>query len=120
MAGRKAEDKAYSLETKSQTCTKCNVRKSFDNFGKNEKGFCGLHSRCKDCRNENTKIWMRNNPERKKAVQKIYQEKNREKILSIQRSYYQNNKELIRQKNAEHYLRNREKILNRRREKTKV
>lgn len=49
--------------------------------------------------NEVTRIWIANNPEKRKASRQKFQEKNKEALRLKQREYRKNNKDSIREKN---------------------
>ena len=79
------------METK--RCTKCEIVKAVECFGKNGNR---LHPNCKDCR---------------KKFNKKYREANKDAISAIKKKHYQANKDAILAKNKEHYESNKDAIL---------
>jgi hypothetical protein len=61
-------------------CTKCGQYKPESEFRKDLRHKNGLQSHCKNCQNEQGKIWRNNNKERKRAMGHAYYKKNQEKI----------------------------------------
>jgi 5-methylcytosine-specific restriction endonuclease McrA len=76
------------MDNNTKTCKKCQKEKTFDNFYKSPKGALGLQSYCIPCHKEKTYEWIKNNPEKYKAINKKNgskwaknnPEKNREKV----------------------------------------
>ena len=74
-----------------KTCTKCNIQKNIDEFGKNKNTNDGLNCWCKKCVNKQTANY------RKKLVKQI----GKEKILIVRRKKYAKNKDHINKLRAE-------------------
>jgi hypothetical protein len=81
-----------------KTCTKCKVKKDFNEFSKNKFGINGLSTQCKKCRNEyylnnkenhNARMnkWRKENVEYQKEYYKKYYEENKEKLKSYKKEY---------------------------------
>ena len=102
------------METKK--CTKCNIVKTIDQFGKEKNGKYGVQSRCKVCRaeirkeqyekNKVTEIeygkqYRKDNQEKEKARAKRYKELNPEKVKEQKKNWAMANKELVN-----HYSKN--------------
>ncbi len=110
-----------------KTCTKCNLEKSLDCFGKDKYRKDGYLSHCKSCRNEYSKKYHKENSEdihqrkndyyhtgigqqyRKQYSKKRY-EKDKEEILLQNKLWREENKEYRKQYLKEYSANNREKI----------
>ena len=68
-----------------KTCTKCNQSKALTEFSKDSGKRDGLTSRCKVCRNAQTKKYRKNNPEKYNASNKKWRENNLEKHRASKR-----------------------------------
>jgi hypothetical protein len=74
-----------------KTCNKCNIKKSFDCYGRLKSTLDGYRYECKECRNsiqrnkyKNTMSeWRKNNKEIINTNRKIYYQKNNEKFKEI-------------------------------------
>jgi len=75
-------------------CTKCNKRKTLDNFPKKKDHKYGRYSHCKKC---------------KAITDHIYQMKNRKKIRIRYTKWAKNNREIINKASRKYYYKNREK-----------
>jgi hypothetical protein len=60
-------------------------------------------------RNDYSREWRKNNPERVKELGREYRKKNRDKVNAANREWYKNNKEEGRKLNRAGYYRNKEK-----------
>ena len=78
-----------------RTCTKC--KKEFpatlEFFGKQKGGKFGLKASCKECYNEYSRQWRKNNKEHRLEYDKQYREDNKERIAEYRKQHYQDNKE---------------------------
>lgn len=105
-------------------CTKCNLEKDLDFFGKRKSGLYGRSSVCKICRNiEIKKQYIHNkdkinirrrknfNSEKNRINCFNYYHKNKEKISEKQKLNYQINKQSILQYNKNWRENNKEKFL---------
>jgi hypothetical protein len=68
-------------------CTKCNVFKSLNEFGKDIRMKDSLKHWCKSCSNKSTKNWILNNPEKQRQHVKKWQLNNPEKHLQKHLQY---------------------------------
>lgn len=100
-------------------CTKCRVEKKVSEFHKSGDGFC---SKCKKCRNEENRIYKRENSDKVKNYIKYYnstdkaneQKKRwRENNTDYHKEYYLNNLDDIKDYQREWYLENKEDVLKR-------
>jgi hypothetical protein len=111
---------------KTKVCSKCNIEKSVEEFGKSKSSKDGLYPSCKVCVNERLKKYRKENPEKVRLSKKKYYQKNIEKYRVINRNwrkenpdymkeyskdYYENNKDVILEKSKKYYESNKEKIL---------
>ena len=72
-----------------KTCTKCKETKLLDSFNKCSSRKDGLQTSCRECSNENSKIWFVNCPSRKERNEKTkqWQKDNPEKVSDLYRSW---------------------------------
>mgnify|MGYP005638824185 CR=1 FL=1 len=77
-----------------KTCTKCKEDKELSRFGKCSKHSSGYKSACKECRNQSSRVYNKNNPEVRRAFNALHKE---EQTLYFAK-YYKKNREVIRQK----------------------
>lgn len=68
-----------------KTCTHCLLDKSDDKFGKTSQGT--LRSWCRECANEESKIYHKTHPERHRIANKKWASRNPSKVLSIRRRF---------------------------------
>jgi hypothetical protein len=80
-----------------KTCSKCNINKDLDCFGKAKQNKDGLNGQCKDCRS---------------AYLKEYYSKNKEQVLSHNKVYYEENKKTIIEQKVKYRALNLESINN--------
>jgi hypothetical protein len=114
------------METK--ICRICNIEKKITEFHKRKNGLYGVFTTCKLCRkeiasqkyNENklemklkSKLWIQNNPEKRKEVTTNYRSKNKEKIKISGKEYREKNKEKELTRLKIYYENNKEKVLTR-------
>lgn len=64
-------------------CTKCKIEKNLDNFSKDKHTKCGYTHQCKQCRNERTVKYYKDNPDKAKDKNER-QRKNRKDFYSSQ------------------------------------
>lgn len=86
-------------------CTKCKIEKPLSDFHKNKRNKDGRKPRCKECRQEENKIYRENNLEKERERGRVYRESNPEKIKESVRTFHENNPE----KNREYIRKYREK-----------
>jgi hypothetical protein len=111
-------------------CMGCEIEKQLNEFSKLKKSKDGYNTRCKKCRNEVAKEWVKKNPEKRKLTlekydSKGYWEKNKEKLISANKEWKKNNKDKLDETTKEwrknnpdkvkeikklHYQKHREKI----------
>lgn len=96
-------------------CTKCGERLPSTNvyFNKNCQQRDGLTPRCKNCLNDQAKIYRDNNIEKVKASKQRIYERDKKRILSKVKSYREENKEKVAQTKREYRMKNIERIRNR-------
>lgn len=88
---------SYLLSTIShKKCSSCNNIKSFEEFNINVSSFDSLHSQCKICGNQQSKVYYLDNKDSISKNKKEYYYDNKDEILEKQKEYskqhYQNNK----------------------------
>jgi len=81
-------------------CMGCGIEKKLQEFSKLKKSKDGYNTKCKKCRNEVAREWVKKNPEKRKASlekcdRKGYWKKNREKFIAINKEWKENNKEQV-------------------------
>jgi len=74
-------------------CTKCKTIKPLNGFSKDARLLSGRKSRCKKCRNKESRIWKENNKEKCDKYNKIWKLRNSDKIKKASRIWRNNNKE---------------------------
>ena len=124
-----------------KVCSKCNIKKELNEFGKDKKTKDGLYYCCKLCRKleseqyykqnkkkinkmckqyyeqnkdkriEQVKQYCKQNKEKKLEYNKQYCKQNKEKIAKQQKQYYEQNKEKKLKRNKQYCKQNKEKIL---------
>lgn len=87
-----------------KVCTKCNVSKNIDSFGKLNSTKDNLRYECNDCRKEYRMLVSAHIKEKNKS----YYEKNKDKLLEKNKEYRNNNKQSINLQRNEY--RNREEV----------
>lgn len=73
-------------------CSKCKIEKDDSEFRKQR-------TVCKSCLVEQTKIWCKNNPDKKKEQKKRYREKNPDKVKEERKRYRKKNFDKIKEYN---------------------
>lgn len=63
-----------------KVCTKCGVSKPISDFYKNKHTLVGITARCKPCLREQSTVWAKNNPERRRELYATWRDQNRDKI----------------------------------------
>lgn len=92
-------------------CTKCQINKELDQFGKDRTNTTGYDSKCKLCKKE----YYLANKEHASKRQSEYYQNNKEERINYGKQFYQNNKEyfqnynLERKEEQQEYFRNRVK-----------
>lgn len=109
-------------------CNICNISKELDEFHKRKNGLYGRFAICKICRKKRasesylknreeiklkTKLWLQNNPEKRKQVTLNYRNKNKVKLKITQKQYREKNKEKEKNRLKKYYKNNKEKIIKR-------
>ena len=100
-------------------CTKCKEIKELTEFHKYKNSKDGLKSRCKRCRNKNTRLYYVNNKEKCNEQSKLRYEKNKQKRLKQTNEWRNKNRERVRLKERCRYKKNRKAILTRFKERKK-
>lgn len=76
-----------------KTCNKCYEEKPLTSeYFQTDKG--RYSNPCKDCRRELRREWIKNNPEKVKALKERYYARNREKIIARNAEYVKNHPEI--------------------------
>lgn len=73
---------------KTKVCSKCNIEKSVEEFGKFKSSKDGLLYSCKKCNNERSKKYRKENPEKILEQQRKWRSKNPEWVKAINRKNY--------------------------------
>ncbi len=68
-------------------CSKCGIIKSETEFRRDKRGKGGIPARCKTCKNEQDKEWVRRNPEKRRKILKRHTIKYREFYKEKAREY---------------------------------
>jgi len=97
--------KKQNNATETKKCSKCKENQPINNFAQDKSKKDGLHGYCKICKNQQDKIWIKDNPEKSKFSREKSYAKHRDKILVKTKNYNQNNRE----KRKEYNKLNREK-----------
>ena len=92
---------------KTKKCSKCNTKKSFDEFSNRKQSKDGKVTWCKACFKEYRKI----NKEKFSERDKLYYNENKEKILNRVNKYRIENNEVIKERKKKDYKKHREKNL---------
>lgn len=128
-------------------CSKCNIEKNFNEFYKRKDSKDGYRNDCKECRNEISKKYTENNPDKVKKIKtkyylnnkndviertKNWQSENKDRYKEISKKYrekeevkekikknYLDNKEIYKLKNKEYKKINKHKINKKHRERYK-
>ncbi len=94
-------------------CSKCRQVKLLTKFHRHAASKDGLRPRCKECRQEDTRIYYEENREAKRERDRKYYEANREKVRATNRAWWEANLEHYRNQKREYYQRNREETIER-------
>jgi len=89
-------------------CSKCGLDKSVSEFSKNKTNRDRLNGLCKACKREQSKAWMRSNPEKHRAYCRKWRRNNPERKLELDRLWKRRNRAIIREKSAVWRAANRE------------
>lgn len=92
-------------------CSKCEIEKEYNSFGKRKASKDGLSYICKECKSKIDKEYSESNKEYKSEYLRKYYLSNREKIVNRTKNYYSNNKSEINDKRKDYYLENKEVII---------
>jgi len=90
---------AKALTGTEKKCSKCGEIKLIDEFGFSKTAKYGRTERCRECRKEDSQIYQKMNPDRKRASSRAWREKNLEKSNETTRRWKKNNPEKIREAN---------------------
>ena len=112
---------AVDFEDNARICSRCKIKKPFNEFTKQKDKTAGLSCMCKICHQEKrklpenkTKITKRNkeyrdkNSEKLKEKSKEYYYNNHEKCINDKKSYYQENRIRKIKEQREYYLKNKD------------
>ena len=93
-------------------CTKCGrwLVASTYNFHKQKGCKYGLHSNCKECRENQQKRYYKTNKEKERERCKQYREANKDKIAEYHKQYNKANKDKIAEQKKQYYEANKDKI----------
>jgi hypothetical protein len=94
------------MEAETKVCSKCGEEKPLDGFSVSARCRGGYVSRCKKCKAEYTKQYVKLNREKVRESASALRVRNKEKIKEENRIYYLKNKE----KAASYRLQNKDKI----------
>lgn len=67
-----------------KTCTKCKTEKSLEEFPNEPRNKDGKGSHCKQCQSEKSKLWQKNNIEKRKQYQKTWNASEKGKAINAQ------------------------------------
>lgn len=111
---------------KTKVCSKCNIEKSVEEFGKSKSSKDGLLYCCKKCNNERGKKYRKENPEKILEQQRKWRSENPEWVIKRHRRYRNKNRKKVNEfrkkwleKNPEKIKEYRENHKDRKREKRK-
>lgn len=76
-----------------KVCTKCNLRKPLEEFGKRKSAKDGHMAECKKCKCKSNGLYYINNTEKIKEIISLYRKNNPEKVAARKRLYCKNNPE---------------------------
>jgi hypothetical protein len=74
-----------------KTCSKCLLVKDISLFTKDSTKHDGLHTNCKDCKNESSRLWKSKNKSRISKVGKIRYENNKSRISEVNKKWKKEN-----------------------------
>ncbi len=87
-------------------CTKCKIEQSKSEFGKHLLGKEGLHPHCRSCIKEQSRLYRKNNPEKRKETCRRWDLFNKEKITAKRKQWYLDNPDY----NKQYYKDNKERM----------
>lgn len=101
----KGTRKMATSDSTTKTCTKCKQTypATIEYWHKDKNRKDGLSPWCKDCNCANAKKWKRNNPERKRELNRQWQQANPEKYKLSNQKWAEKNPEKIRAKSRRWY-----------------
>ena len=99
-----------------KTCSKCKIKKPFEDFNKRKEAKDGHRNECRECMKAKSKAWYVNNREEALRKQKVYREDNKERVKAGRRKHYLANRESLLAESREYVLNNREAVAARKRE----
>ncbi len=94
-----------------KNCTKCGQEKSLDDFHRDSGTKDGYRYKCKECACKSSRMWNRDNKERKSQSGKKHYESNKEYYASNTKKWREENYEKYLAYKKEYYDANREEIL---------
>ena len=107
------------MQTK--VCSKCKLEKDVCEFYKDSKKIGTYIAKCKLCLAEESKLYSKNNREKRNEIQKNWRKENKEKVKNYRKKYYDispekfilisrnyrlKNKDKIKNQNKKYYLKN--------------
>jgi hypothetical protein len=98
------------MQTK--VCSKCKLEKDVCEFYKDSKKIGTYRAKCKLCLSEESKIYSKNNREKRNEIQKNWRKENKEKINNYRKKYYDINPEKFILISRNYRLKNKEKVKN--------
>lgn len=91
-----------------KVCSKCEIEKDLEQYGKKSRNKDGLSYNCKSCVSIENKIYKERNKEINNANSREYYYKNKEYFSKKSKEYYEFNKEKVIENNKEYYSKNKE------------
>jgi len=95
---------------KSKTCSKCETVKNLNEFHKSKTQKDGLQYQCKECINQHSSQYRKENREKIRKYKKQYYQKNLEDIRQCHREYRYAHPEYIQEMHRQYYQKNTEKL----------
>jgi hypothetical protein len=86
-----------------KVCTKCFVEQSLDSYHKNSIG--GFQAHCKDCRNEDSRRYRKENPEKVRECSRNHYKRNKDILYLKVKEYRDSNPDKIREQRKASRLR---------------
>jgi 5-methylcytosine-specific restriction endonuclease McrA len=93
-----------------KTCTKCGQTKPITLFRKDKRLKSGYGSQCKACKYAQSEDWVRNNSERKYAINAKYRDNNKDKVAAVKKEWQIANKEYLSEKSRLYREANKDKL----------
>jgi hypothetical protein len=102
---------------KTRVCTKCGEEKpeTDEYFYRNKASRGGLNTICKVCRNEKSRRWYAENPEKAREISERWRAKNPEKVRESKRRWQAENPEKVREARRRWKAKNPEKVMEKQR-----